>query len=99
MKFVMFSALAYGASCFGALSPYFQSTKEIKEIISSEFLESAIPQDEIISEVCLKEQGVGFRTYLIKTDSKTIEAKLVYKMTPKLAAKNYSIEWTVIEES
>jgi hypothetical protein len=99
MKFILFSTLASIFSCYGALSPYFQSTKEIKEIVSSSYLETAIPQNETILEICLKEQGVGYRIYVVKTESKLIEAKLVYKMTPKLAAKDYSIDWSLIEES
>lgn len=90
--------LAFMNPCEGALSPFSQGVKELKEILDNEYLRSHFSQGHPLFDLQLFEEGEDYRIYRLESDNRYVFAKLNYIKRAKLGPRCYEIQWSYTDK-
>ncbi|MBM3193102.1 MAG: hypothetical protein FJZ59_02570 [Chlamydiae bacterium] len=89
MKYVVFAVLILG-SVFGALPPFAQTERELREILNNPKLHEFIPLSDAFEEIVKTEEG-----YLIKTNKREVRAIIHYKESGKIGPAEFTVEFLI----
>lgn len=83
---ILFGSIALNTTLPALLPPLYQSTAEIKAILSDEKLSEVLQSGDLIMDIKRTESG-----YLIITNHREVEAQIVYKKSHSIGPAKFDV--------